>query len=113
MKSMLIAAALAALATAAHAQGPAGDASRGETLYMKNMCHTCHGTAGQGSRYGVHLAPKTLPWEAFSRQVRHPRATMPRFPAEFVSDQDLADIHAWLAAMKAGPGAAEIPLLKE
>jgi mono/diheme cytochrome c family protein len=113
MKPTLIAATLVALAATAHAQAPAGDASRGEALYMKNMCYTCHGTAGQGSRYGVHLAPKTLPWEAFSHQVRHPRAAMPRFPAEFVSDQDLADIHAWLAAMKAGPRAAEIPLLRE
>ena len=113
MKSTLIAALLASLAATAHAQAPTGDAARGKALYMKNMCYTCHGTAGQGTRYGGYLAPKTLAWEAFSHQVRHPRAAMPRFPAEFVSDQDLADIYAWLAAMKAGPKAADIPLLRE
>ncbi|MGZ5099111.1 MAG: c-type cytochrome [Usitatibacter sp.] len=42
-------AALAAFAfTASFAQAPAGDAARGQALFMKNMCWTCHGTAGQG-----------------------------------------------------------------
>lgn len=108
-----IAAAAAGIAIAAHAQAPAGDARRGEAAYMKNMCYTCHGSAGQGTRYGVRLGPRTLPWEAFSHQVRHPRAAMPRFPAEFVSDQDLADMVAYLGSVKASPKGADIAILKE
>jgi hypothetical protein len=38
---------------------------------------------------------------------------MPRYAAEFVSDQELADIHAYLSTFKAGKRASEIPLLKD
>jgi len=107
------AAALAACALGAAAQTPAGEAARGKSLYMKNMCYTCHGTGGQGTRYGGRLAPSPLPWEAFAQQTRHPRAAMPRYPVEFVSDADLADIVAYLASIKPGPKASEISLLKE
>ena len=111
--SRWLAAPVAALAIAAHGQAPAGDASRGQAAYMKNMCYTCHGTAGQGTRYGLRLGPKTLPWEAFSHQVRHPRAAMPRFPEEFVSDQDLADMLAYLASARPSPKPDDIAILKE
>ena len=50
---------------------------------------------------------------AFAEQVRRPRAEMPRYPANIVSDQELADIHAFLAAQKAGPRAKDIPLLRD
>ena len=110
----IAAAAFAATAFAAWAaDAPAGDAARGKEVYTKNMCYTCHGTVGQGSRYGPKLAPGPLPWEAFSHQVRHPRSAMPRYPAEFVSDADLGDIVAYLASIKPGRKADQIPLLKE
>jgi mono/diheme cytochrome c family protein len=38
---------------------------------------------------------------------------MPRYPLQQVSDQELADIHAYLSSIKPGPKAADIPLLKE
>jgi mono/diheme cytochrome c family protein len=46
-------------------------------------------------------------------QVRHPRAVMPRYSQQYLADQDLADIYAYLASMKAGPAAKDIPLLRE
>jgi mono/diheme cytochrome c family protein len=106
-------AALAALP--ASAQAPQGDATRGKALYMKNMCYTCHGTAGQGGDRGSgpRLAPNLFPWEAFTVAVRRPRESMPRYPVEHVSDQELADIHAYLSTFKAGAKAADIPLLRE
>ncbi len=114
MRSKLIAAALVALATAAHAQASAGDATRGKALYMKNMCYTCHGTAGQGGDRGSgpRIAYDVWPWEAFAQQVRRPREGMPRYDAIHVSDADLADIYAYVVAQKRGPKPAEIPLLK-
>ena len=114
MKSTLIAA-LAALATAAHAQAPAGDAARGKALYMKNMCYTCHGTAGQGGDRGSgpRIAYDVWPWEGFAQQVRRPREGMPRYDAMHVSNQELADIYAYVVAQKRGAKADEIPLLKE
>jgi mono/diheme cytochrome c family protein len=100
---------LASIACSAQAQG---DAQKGKAEYEKNMCGACHGSAGQGTRYGPRLAP-ALPWEAFERQVRHPRAEMPRYPAQFVSDAELADVMAYLASMPSGKAAKDIPLLKE
>jgi mono/diheme cytochrome c family protein len=112
----LVACVLAGLAScSALADAPKGDAARGKTLFMKNLCYTCHGTAGQGGDRGSgpRIAPDPFPWEAFTTAVRRPRESMPRFAPEFVSDQDLADIHAYLSAFKRGAKAADIPLLKE
>ena len=111
----LMAAAATALALAAHGEAPAGDAARGKALYMKNMCYTCHGTAGQGGDRGSgpRIAPDTWPWEGFVQQVRHPREQMPRYDAKYVSDPDLADIYAYVKSVKPGPGAKDIALLRE
>jgi mono/diheme cytochrome c family protein len=116
MRKIAIAAALA-MAASLHsmAQAPAGDVARGKAAYMKNMCHTCHGTAGQGGDRGSgpRIAFDVWPWQAFAQQVRRPRETMPRYAAEHVPDQDLADIYAYIASVKRGPKAADIPLLRE
>ena len=110
-----IAAALALSALQAHAQAPAGDTARGKAAYMKQGCYACHGTVGQGGDRGSgpRIAYDVWPWEAFARQVRSPRDTMPRYPAEHVSDQALADMYAYIVSIKRGPKASEIPLLKE
>jgi len=115
-KAALIACALAGFAsTLALGDAPKGDPARGQGLYMKNMCYTCHGTSGQGGDRGSgpRIAPNPFPWEAFTTAVRRPRESMPRYPAEFVSDQELADMHAYLTAFKTGTKAADVPLLKE
>ncbi|MEP7068200.1 MAG: cytochrome c [Usitatibacter sp.] len=115
MKSPLIAAALAALSIGAHADAPAGDVNRGKSLYMSNMCYTCHGTAGQGGDRGSgpRIAYEVWPWEGFVQQVRHPRESMPRYDAKHLGDKDLADIYAYVASVKRGAKASEIPLLRE
>ena len=111
----MIGACALALAANAAAQAPAGDAARGKAAFMKNMCYTCHGSVGQGGDRGSgpRLAPNPFPWEAFAMQTRRPREQMPRYPKEHVTDQDLADIYAYVASFKKGPKASEIPLLKE
>jgi mono/diheme cytochrome c family protein len=93
----------AALALGAHAQAPAGDATRGKALFMQAMCYTCHGTAGQGGDRGSgpRIAPNVFPWEGFVHQVRHPREQMPRYSEKFVSERDLSDIYAYLVAQPA------------
>ena len=103
-----------ACALPALGQTPAGSADRGAKLYIEKMCYTCHGYSGQGGERGSgpRVAPDVWPWEAFERQTRRPRADMPRYSQQFVSDQELADIHAWLSTMKPGPKAADIPLLR-
>ena len=100
--------------TWALAQAPsAPSAERGKILYEKNMCAACHGTAGNGGERssGPAIAPNVWPLEAMKTQMRNPRQAMPRYGEKFLSDADLADIHAWLSTIKAGPKAKDIPLL--
>ena len=110
---------LAALATScvlgALADAPKGDAARGKGLFVKNMCHTCHGSAGQGGDRGSgpRIAYDVWPWEGFVQQVRHPREQMPRYTKEHVSDQELADIYAYVSSFRKGPKASDIPLLRD
>ena len=113
MKGSIVLAALAALALPALAQ-PAGDAARGKAAYMKQMCYTCHGTVGQGGDRGSgpRIAYDVWPYEAFAQQTRRPRDVMPRYPAEFLSDQEMADIYAYVSSFKKGKKASEIELLK-
>ena len=113
MKKILVAALLCA-ALPALAQAPGGDAARGKAAFMKNMCYTCHGTVGQGGDRGSgpRIAYDVWPWEGFAQQVRHPREQMPRYPKELLSDADLADIYAYVASMKSGLKAKDIPLLR-
>ncbi len=77
------------------------------------MCYTCHGTVGQGADRGTgpKIAPGPMPYLAFALQVRTPRLDMPAYRKEFVSDQELTDIYAYLSSIKPGPQAKDIPLL--
>ena len=116
MKAVALICALAASAAlSVWADAPKGDVARGKALYMKNMCYTCHGTAGQGGDRGSgpRIAYDVWPWEGFLHQVRHPREQMPRYDPAHVSDQELADIYAYVGSFKKGPKASEIPLLKD
>ena len=117
MRIAMAAAALAATAgfTTHAQQAPAGDAARGKAAFMKNMCYTCHGTAGQGGDRGSgpRIAYDVWPWEAFAQQVRRPREGMPRYDRAHLNDAELADIYAYVASMKRGARAKDIPLLNE
>lgn len=99
----------------AWAQGaaPSSDAARGKALFVQDGCYACHGTAGHGEPYGPRLAPKPLPFAVVLGQLRQPRADMPRYAPRFVSDQDVADIYAYLSSVPAGPKASDIPLLRD
>jgi len=77
-----------------------GDAVNGKRVYMADGCYQCHGTVGQGSRpTGPHLAPNPLPYEAFAGQVRRPVNAMPPYTSVVLSEQDLADIYAYLVSI--------------
>lgn len=113
---LLISTMLLLMASAAFAQDapPSGSAERGANSYKKYMCYTCHGTVAQGATAGVgpKLAPGPLPYPAFALQVRAPRQDMPAYRKEFVSDQELADMYAYLLTVKPSAAAKDIPLLK-
>jgi ubiquinol-cytochrome c reductase cytochrome c subunit len=111
MKSILMAAgAIAAMLQPSSAN--AGDATRGEKVFMAVGCNHCHGTQAQGMNTGPRLAPNPMPLEALVNFVRtSDKGQMPTFSPRMISDADLADIHAYLASIKRPPDAKDLPLL--
>jgi acetolactate synthase I/II/III large subunit len=61
-------------------------------------------------RVPIKLAPTPVSYSRFTSQVRAPRQNMPAYRKEFVSDQEVADIYAYLASMKPSPAAKDLPL---
>jgi mono/diheme cytochrome c family protein len=111
----LVMSAQAGAQTAQSMGAPAGDAARGKKLYMQQLCHTCHGTVGQGGDRGSgpKIYPNPYPYQAFLTQLRKPRQGMPPYSEKNVSDQDIADMYHYLFSNKPGPAAKDIPLLKD
>lgn len=94
------------------APAPAGDALRGKKLFTSYGCYECHGRAAQGGT-GPRLGPDPLPFSAFLSYLRHPAGNMPPFTAKVASDQDLADIFAFLSSLPEPPKLKDVPLLRE
>jgi mono/diheme cytochrome c family protein len=97
-------------AQSAQDAAPKGDVENGKKLYSSYGCYQCHGYAAQGGA-GARLAPRPIPFATFSRYVRRPTGQMPPYTAKVVSDQELADIYAFLVTIPAPPAANSIPIL--
>jgi len=92
---------------------PSGNAENGKRIFNKNGCYECHGREGQGSTMtGPRIAPDPVPFEVLASYVRKPSGEMPPYTAKAVSDQELADIYAFLQSRPHPPTAKAIPLLK-
>jgi mono/diheme cytochrome c family protein len=79
-----------------------GDATKGKAAFMKSGCWQCHGMQGQGSAStsaGKVLAPDPLPYEDFAAFVRSTNRAMPPYSEKILPNEDLADIHAYLASI--------------
>jgi ubiquinol-cytochrome c reductase cytochrome c subunit len=98
-------------AAAPNAQAaPSGNVENGKKIYSSYGCYQCHGYAAQGGA-GARLAPRPIAFATFSRYVRRPTGQMPPYTAKVVSDQELADIYAFLVTIPAPPAANTIPIL--
>ena len=91
----------------------AASAEKGKESFMKYGCWQCHGMVGQGGITGPKLAPEPIPIEAFVGFVRQTNRGMPPYMEPVLPNEDLADIHAYLASIKKGPEAKDIPLLNQ
>jgi mono/diheme cytochrome c family protein len=101
-----------ASAFAQAAQAPQGSADAGKDIFTRVGCWTCHGTEGQGAAAtGPRIADTALPFDAFLQQLRHPVSQMVPVPVSIVSDQQAADIYAYLQTIKKDNWKA-IPLLQ-
>ncbi|HKA73349.1 MAG TPA: cytochrome c [Xanthobacteraceae bacterium] len=104
-------AALAGLLLLGQGVALAASAEKGKTAFIKNGCWQCHGSVGQGGAAGAKLAPDPLPVEAFTTFVRTTNRAMPPYSEAILSNDDLADIHAYLASIPKAPDPKSIPLL--
>jgi mono/diheme cytochrome c family protein len=78
---------------------PAGSIENGKKLFVKNGCSECHGLEGQGApTSGPRIGPDPLPVAAFIKYVRAPKNQMPPYTGKVMSDQELTDVRAFLAA---------------
>jgi mono/diheme cytochrome c family protein len=103
------------LALAAQAPtAPSGNAQTGRKLFENYGCYQCHGREAQGGLgTGPRLGPKPIAFAAVQRYVRQPTGQMPPYTAKVVSDQDLADIYAFLQSVKQPPAVKDISLLNK
>lgn len=109
----LVAAAFAASsALAAQSAVPAGDAAKGKANFERTGCWQCHGREGQGGREGSRIAsPVPMTWPVLSKFVRTTRGNMPPYTEKVLSNQELADIYAYLRSIPPAPDFNTIPLL--
>jgi mono/diheme cytochrome c family protein len=103
---------LALVSSGASAQEtPRGNSANGKKLFETVGCFECHGYAGQGGGAGPKLIdPPAYP--AFIVQLRTPRNVMPPFTARVLTDQQAADIYAYISTFPKAPDAKTIPLLQ-
>ncbi len=80
---------------------PRGDDANGKRLYLAT-CFACHGRSGQGGAMNgpaPMLAKTAMPFDGFKAQLRQPISDMPAYSEAVMSDQQIADIYAFLQTL--------------
>ena len=90
---------------------PVGRVNRGAELYESVGCYSCHSNQGQGIMHGPRIAPNPIRWGRFVWYIRYPSGQMPPYSADVLSDQQVADIYAFLRRRPPPPPVESIPLL--
>lgn len=118
--SLLLFAFAASVARSAPPQGksesvPAGNAEAGKRVFTKDGCYECHGREGQGAAQasGPRIGPSQRFIRPFINYVRQPTGQMPPYTSEVISDQELADIYAYLQSRPRPTPSKDIPLLNQ
>lgn len=96
---MILSLTLTACGGSSTSSAPAGDAAAGQTAYASLPCVGCHGENAEGS-VGPKLAGFSEGWDTFESYVRNGKGEMPKFGTDIVSDQQLADVYAWVTSLK-------------
>ena len=92
---------------------PAGDVENGSKIYVSYGCYQCHGYLGQGStRSGPRIAPDPIPLAVFTYIVREPPDQMPGYSEKVMSDEEIADVYAFMKSIPQPPDVESIPELK-
>jgi mono/diheme cytochrome c family protein len=102
---------IGSLATVAEDATPSSE--RGQKTFMRVGCYQCHGSDGHGNGAGPALTPNTLPPQAIATFIRANAGRMPVYPKEVLSDNEIADIVAFLKTVPKPPSPDSIDILKD
>lgn len=79
---------------------PSGNPEAGKKWYAMNNCSSCHGPNGNDGR-AKSIVGLDMGFGSFIRKLRKTDAPiMPPFPESKISEQDAADIYAYLKSLK-------------
>jgi mono/diheme cytochrome c family protein len=98
----------------AQTAAPKGDPANGKKVYLADGCYQCHGRVGQGGLMtgaAPILAQTKMPYAAYKRQLRNPINDMPPYPEKLLSEQEVADIYAYLQSVPGRRPVKDIPIL--
>lgn len=98
---------------AAPSESLKGNADSGKRLFTAYGCYECHGRQGAGAAIAPRIGPPPISFAALLRYVRAPTGQMPPYTAKVASDQDFADIYAYLKTFPLPAPASSIPLLNQ
>jgi len=85
----------------------------GKRLFEVKACYECHGTRGQGGLAGARLAQTKLSLPGFRNILRNPPpSNMPPYRAAVLTDQEVADLFAYIQSFPPPEPSDRIPLLK-
>jgi ubiquinol-cytochrome c reductase cytochrome c subunit len=90
---------------------PPGKVDNGGVLYKKVGCYQCHANEAQGGLSGPRIGPGLVPYPRFSQYIRKPTGEMPPYTTKVLSDQEIADIYAWVNARPRPPAVDTLPQL--
>jgi mono/diheme cytochrome c family protein len=95
---------------------PKGDAAAGKKVFLADGCYECHGRVGEGGAMNGPapiLAKTKLPFDAFKSQLRNPVNDMPPYPDTLLSEQQVADIFAYLQSLPGPRPVSDLPILND
>ena len=88
--------------------------NNGKRLFEVKACYECHGWRGQGGLAGARLAQTKLNLQGFRNILRNPPpSNMPPYRAAVLTDQEVADLFAYIQSFPAPEAVEKIRLLKE
>jgi mono/diheme cytochrome c family protein len=88
--------------------------ANGKKLFEAKACYECHGWRGQGGLAGARLAQTKLNLQGFRNILRNPPpSNMPPYRATVLTDQEVADLFAYIQSFPDSEPAKNIPLLKD
>jgi mono/diheme cytochrome c family protein len=93
-----------------------GDAAKGRETFLNVQCYTCHGRVGEGGRFMYAAPPLTgldMPPEALQAFLRSAPNDMPSFAPSILTDDDIANIAAFLRSLPGRSDPKDFPLLNQ